>query len=81
MYSELKGFVVGRAISRAKEEEQTVSGGGGRSLLKRSSGIQETKKRCKRYEMIALIKGMMAEEGATVCDSPNLQGFAPMFWV
>lgn len=53
MYSEFRGFVVGRAISRAEEEQQTMSGGGRRSELKRSSGIHKTE-RWKLYEMISL---------------------------
>lgn len=82
MYSEFKGFVVGRAISRAEEEEQTMSGGGRRSELKRSSGIQKTK-RWKLYEIIALKrKDGSGRYDVSVCNNPNLHSrLCLLFWV
>lgn len=72
---------MGRAISRAEEEEQTMSGGGRRSELKRSSGIQNTK-RWKLYEIIALKrKDGSGRYDWSLCATTRIftQGFASCF--
>lgn len=44
MYSEFKGFVVGRAISRAEEEQQTMSGGGEKKWAEEEFWYSQDKK-------------------------------------